>query len=52
MDHVVGDHALASELRALEERHRAAAHADTVSEIAGAIRRRYDFVDDDVDAVH
>lgn len=45
---VLGDHALAAELRGLEERHRAAARADTLPEIVSAIRARYDFVDDDI----
>jgi hydroxymethylpyrimidine pyrophosphatase-like HAD family hydrolase len=45
---VLGDHALAAELRALEERHRAAARAETLPEMVGAIRARYDFVDDEV----
>jgi hydroxymethylpyrimidine pyrophosphatase-like HAD family hydrolase len=45
---VLGDHALAAELRALEERHREAAPDDTVPEIVGAIRARYDFVNDDL----
>ena len=45
---VLGDHALAAELRTLEERHQAAARADTVPEMIAAIRARYDFVEDDV----
>ena len=48
---VLGDHALATELRTLEERHRAAAHAETVPEMVAAIRTRYDFVDDDIPAL-
>jgi hypothetical protein len=47
---VLGDHALAAELRALEERHRAAAGADAVREMVSAIRARYDLVDDEVPA--
>jgi hydroxymethylpyrimidine pyrophosphatase-like HAD family hydrolase len=39
---VFGDRALAAELRVLEDRYRAAAHPEIVSEIAGAIRARYD----------
>jgi hypothetical protein len=38
-------------LRALE-RHRAAARDDTVPEMVGAIRGRYEFVNDDMVAVH
>jgi hypothetical protein len=45
---VLGDHALAAELRNLEDRHRAAARADTLSEITTAIRARYEFVDDEI----
>jgi hydroxymethylpyrimidine pyrophosphatase-like HAD family hydrolase len=43
---VLGDHALAAELRVLERRHRAASAAETVLEIVAAIRARYEFVDD------
>ena len=39
---VFGDHALADELRTLEDRHQAAADADTVAEMVIAIRARYD----------
>jgi hypothetical protein len=42
------DHALATELRTLEERHRVTGRAETVLDIVGAIRARYDLVDDDV----
>jgi hypothetical protein len=45
---VLGDHVLAAELRMLEERHRAAARDDTVAEMVGAIRARYDFVNNDL----
>jgi hydroxymethylpyrimidine pyrophosphatase-like HAD family hydrolase len=44
---VFGDHPLATELRALEDRHRAAASADTVFHVAAAIRARYDLAPDD-----
>jgi hydroxymethylpyrimidine pyrophosphatase-like HAD family hydrolase len=44
---VLGDHALAAELRVLERRHRAASAAETMLEIVAAIRARYEFVDDD-----
>ena len=43
---VFGDLALATELRALEDRYRAGARAETVPEIAAAIRARYDLIDD------
>jgi hypothetical protein len=45
---VLGDHALATELRTLEEQHRVTARAETVPEIVAAIRGRYDVVDDDI----
>ena len=48
IDGVFGDHALGEELRRLEERYRAGSRAETLREIAGAIRARYDLVDDDV----
>jgi hypothetical protein len=48
---VFGDYPLAAELRALEERHRAGASADTVPEIVAAIRGRYDLVRDEDVAV-
>ena len=48
---VFGDHALASELRALEERYRARSREETVREIARAIRGRYDLADDDTRTV-
>ena len=44
---VLGDHALATQLRALEEQHRIIARAETVAEMVAAIRGRYDFVDDE-----
>lgn len=47
---VFGDHALAAELRELENRHRSG-RSDTISEIAGAIRARYELVEDEVAAV-
>jgi hypothetical protein len=39
---VFGDHALAAELRALEDRHRAMPSDDTSAEVAAQIRARYD----------
>ena len=47
---VFGDHALADELRALESRHRPG-RAETVPELASAIRARYDLVENDLDVV-
>jgi hypothetical protein len=46
---VFGDYPLASELRTLEERHRAGAAAATVDEVAGAIRARYDVAEESVE---
>jgi hypothetical protein len=43
---VFGDYPLAMELQTLEERHRAGASADTVPDIAAAIRARYELVGD------
>ena len=48
IDDVFGDHALAEELRRLEERHRAKSRPDTLLEMAAAIRARYDLVDDEL----
>lgn len=48
---VFGDHALAAELHSLEERHRVAARQETQSEMAAAIRARYDLVDDETVSV-
>jgi hypothetical protein len=39
---VFGDHALASELRDLEERHRHDGEGDLIAEVVAAVRRRYD----------
>ena len=47
---VFGDHALAGELRALEERGRAGSRAETVPEMASAVRGRYDLADDELPA--
>jgi hydroxymethylpyrimidine pyrophosphatase-like HAD family hydrolase len=47
IDGVFGDHALADELRRLEERHRAGSRTGTLPEMAGAIRARYDLIDED-----
>jgi hydroxymethylpyrimidine pyrophosphatase-like HAD family hydrolase len=43
---VFGDYPLATELRALEERHRADTPDDTIPEVVAAIRARYDLVPD------
>ena len=42
---VFGDFALADELRALEDRHRATPRSETVPEIVSAIRGRYDLTE-------
>jgi hypothetical protein len=42
---VFGDRALAGELRALEDRYRAGSYDETVPEMAGAVRSRYDLAD-------
>jgi hydroxymethylpyrimidine pyrophosphatase-like HAD family hydrolase len=44
---VFGDHALAAEIRAHEERYLRGEHRDTLPEMAGAIRSRYDLTGDD-----
>ena len=48
IDDVFGDHALAEELRRLEEWHRGKSRPDTLPEMAAAIRARYDLVDDEL----
>jgi len=48
---VFGDHALAAELRALEERHRDRPSSETLPEIAAAVRGRYDLLEDETDTV-
>jgi hydroxymethylpyrimidine pyrophosphatase-like HAD family hydrolase len=42
VEHVFGDYALGTEIRALEQRHRTQPSADTLAEIVSAIRARYD----------
>jgi len=44
---VFGDHALARELRLVEERHRASRRLETRTETADAIRARYDLLDEE-----
>ena len=46
---VFGDRALAGELRALEERYRAGTRAETVPELASAVRSRYDLAEDELE---
>jgi hypothetical protein len=48
---VFGDRALADELRRLEDRHCKRARAETLAEIAAAVRGRYDLADDLLQAV-
>jgi hypothetical protein len=43
---VFGDHALAAELRGLEDRHRGTPRGETIPEIVAAIRARYDLFED------
>jgi hypothetical protein len=47
IDEVFGDHALAVELHRLEEQHRRTPHTETIPEIVGAIRARYDLADEE-----
>ncbi|MBM3820827.1 MAG: hypothetical protein FJW14_17675 [Acidimicrobiia bacterium] len=44
---VFGDHALAGELRRQEQGYRGALDRDTIPEMAGAVRARYDLTDED-----
>ncbi|HKT80109.1 MAG TPA: HAD family hydrolase [Vicinamibacterales bacterium] len=46
---VFGDHALAGELKVLEDRHRKAARPETQSEMVDAIRARYDLIDEPIE---
>ena len=48
---VFGDHALADELRTLEQRYRSGVREDTLPAIASAVRGRYDLAEEDVDTV-
>ena len=48
---VFGDRALAGELRALEERYRGGSRAETVSEMASAVRGRYDLAEDELETM-
>lgn len=50
IEDVVGDCALAAELRRLEARHGGARRAETMPDMVAAIRARYDFVDADTAA--
>jgi hydroxymethylpyrimidine pyrophosphatase-like HAD family hydrolase len=49
---VFGDHALADELRDLEERHRAIPRAESIAEVIEAVRGRYDLVEDETFVTH
>jgi hypothetical protein len=46
VDGVFGDRALADELRRLEAKHRARSSPETISEVASAIRGRYDLTEE------
>jgi hydroxymethylpyrimidine pyrophosphatase-like HAD family hydrolase len=48
---VFGDRALAGELRALEERYRAGSRAETVAEMASAVRGQYDLAEDELETI-
>jgi hydroxymethylpyrimidine pyrophosphatase-like HAD family hydrolase len=48
---VFGDRALAAELRALEERYRSGSRGETLPEMAGAVRSRYDLAEDEVETM-
>jgi hydroxymethylpyrimidine pyrophosphatase-like HAD family hydrolase len=48
---VFGDRALAGELRALEERYRAGSHAESVAEMASAVRGRYDLAEEELETM-
>jgi hydroxymethylpyrimidine pyrophosphatase-like HAD family hydrolase len=43
---VFGDRALAAELKRLEERYQSTAHTEVLTEMAGAVRSRYDLTED------
>jgi hypothetical protein len=47
---VFGDHALASELQALEDRFPARSGEETLPEMASAVRGRYDLADDELES--
>jgi hypothetical protein len=47
---VFGDHALAAELRALEQRYRAGSRDQTIADMAGAVRGRYDLTDEELES--
>jgi hypothetical protein len=46
---VFGDHALAAELKGLEERYRSGSRVETLPEMARAVRGRYDLAEDEVE---
>jgi hydroxymethylpyrimidine pyrophosphatase-like HAD family hydrolase len=47
---VFGDHPLAAELRALEQRYRAGTRDQTIADMAGAVRGRYDLTDEELES--
>jgi hypothetical protein len=48
---VFGDRALAVELKALEERYRSGSRDETLPEMAGAVRGRYDLAEDELETI-
>jgi hypothetical protein len=48
---VFGDHSLAADIRALEQRHRSRASPETLPEIAAAVRERYDLLEEETATV-
>jgi hypothetical protein len=48
---VFGDRALAAELKALEERFQSGARPETLREMAGAVRSRYDLAEEELETI-
>lgn len=48
---VFGDRALAAELKALEEQYRSGSRTETLSEMASAVRGRYDLTENGLETV-
>ena len=48
---VFGDHALADDLRGLEERYRAGSDVGTIQEMASAVRARYDLSQEEAESL-
>jgi len=46
---VFGDHALAAELKTLEDRYRSGANAETIPEMVSAVRSRYDLTENELE---